>query len=129
MDVMERMDAYRELIRENISYECFASPENLQKEEVDELVEMMVDIMLLPDSGTVRLAGADRSVAVVKSQFMKLNHSHMEYVLSCLQKNTSKVGNIKAYLLTTLYNSVLTIGNYYRAEVNHDMYGGVGKDY
>ena len=55
---------------------------------------------------------------------MKVEHGHIEYVVGCLEKNTSKVGNIRAYLLTTLYNSTMTIENYYRAEVNHDMYGG-----
>ena len=54
---------------------------------------------------------------------MRLEQSHIEYVTSCLQKNTSKIENIKAYLLTTLYNATMTIDNYYRAEVNHDMYG------
>ena len=30
----------------------------------------------------------------------------------------------EAYLLTCLMNSITTIGNYYQAKVNHDMYGG-----
>ena len=53
-----------------------------------------------------------------------LNYSHIEYVLFCLNRNTTKVGNIKAYLLTALYNAPATINSYYQAEVNHDMYGG-----
>lgn len=121
---MEEMDTYREIIRKNISYECFQGTRFYRWEEVDEIVELMVEVMMMPDRSSVRIAGIEKPVAIVKNRFMKLNHSHIEYVMECLQKNTSKVGNIKAYLLTALYNSTLTMDHYYRAEVNHDMYGG-----
>ncbi len=114
------MDAYREAIRENISYSCFNPQET---EDVDELVELMVDAMMVPDRQTIRVAGMEKPASVVKSRFMKLVHSHIEYVMGCLQKHTGKIWNIKAYLLTALYNSSLTISSYYRAEVNHDLYG------
>ena len=78
----------------------------------------------MPDNSTVLIGGVDKPVVIVKNRFMKVEHGHIEYVVGCLEKNTSKVGNIRAYLLTTLYNSTMTIENYYRAEVNHDMYGG-----
>ena len=122
-DVMEEMDAYRDIIREHISYECFQDGRYHRREDVDELVELMVEVMMLPDHGTVRVAGVDKPTAVVKNRFMKLNHEHIEYILTCLGANTTKVGNIKAYLLTTLYNAPMTISNYYTAEVNHDLYG------
>ncbi len=122
-DVMEEMDAYRDIIREHISYECFQDGRYHRREDVDELVELMVEVMMLPDNGTVRIAGVEKPVAVVKNRFMKLEHGHIEYILTCLGANTMKVGNIKAYLLTTLYNAPLTISNYYTAEVNHDLYG------
>ena len=122
-DVMEEMDAYRDIIREHISYECFQDGRYHRREDVDELVELMVEVMMLPDNGTVRIAGVEKPVAVVKNRFMKLEHGHIEYILTCLGANTTKVGNIKAYLLTTLYSAPLTISNYYTAEVNHDLYG------
>lgn len=122
-DVMEEMEAYRDLIREHISYRCFQDDRYHRREDVDELVELMVEVMLLPDHGTVRIAGVEKPVAIVKNRFMKLEYGHIEYILTCLQSNTTKVGNIKAYLLTTLYNAPMTISNYYMAEVNHDMYG------
>lgn len=115
------MDAYRAAIRENISYSCFNPSET---GDVDELVELMVDAMMVPDRHTIRVAGMEKPASVVKSRFMKLVHSHIEYVVECLQKHTGKIWNIKAYLLTALYNSSMTISNYYRAEVNHDLYGG-----
>ncbi|MCI6044224.1 DUF6017 domain-containing protein [bacterium] len=117
-NVIEEMKIYRELIQERIEYKYH------EQEDVDELVELMVEVMMMPDDSTIRIAGVDKPVALVKNRFMKLNYSHIEYVLFCLHRNTTKVGNIKAYLLTTLYNAPLTISNYYQAEVNHDMYGG-----
>ncbi len=122
-DVIGEMDAYRDIIREHISYECFRDERYHRKEDVDELVELMVEVMLLPDNGTLRIAGVEKPVPVVKSRFMKLNHEHIEYILTCLGANTTKVGNIKAYLLTTLYNASMTISSYYTVEVNHDLYG------
>ena len=117
-DVMEKMRAYREVIHENIDYQYHA------KEDVDELVELMIEVMMMPEDSMIRIAGVEKPVALVKSRFMKLNYSHIEYVLFCLNRNTTKIGNIKAYLLTALYNAPATINSYYQAEVNHDMYGG-----
>ena len=121
-DVIERMETYRALIQENIDYECFL--DRREKEDVDELIELMVEILMMPDESVVRIGGADKPVSVVKSRFLKLTYSHIEYVLFSLHRNTSKVANIRAYLLTTLYNSSMTMNHYYQAEVNHDLYGG-----
>ena len=118
MDVMEEMNIYRELVREHIDYPCHKS------EDVNELVELIVEVLMMPDDSTLRIAGVDKPIALVKNRFMKLDYSHIEYVLYSLHRNTTKVGNIKAYLLTTLYNASLTISNFYQAEVNHDLYGG-----
>ena len=121
-DVIERMETYRALIQENIDYECLL--DRREKEDVDELIELMVEILMMPDDSVVRIGGADKPVSVVKSRFLKLTYSHIEYVLFSLHRNTSKVANIRAYLLTTLYNSSMTMNHYYQAEVNHDLYGG-----
>ena len=117
------MGRYRDAIQKNISYECFLSRRDCQREELDELVELMVDVMMMPDHASLRIAGVERPAVMVRERFLKLEYSHIAYVLGCLQENTSKVGNIRSYLLTSLYNAALTIDNYYRAEVNHDLYG------
>ena len=108
-DVIERMETYRALIQENIDYECFL--DRREKEDVDELIELMVEILMMPDDSVVRIGGADKPVSVVKSRFLKLTYSHIEYVLFSLHRNTSKVANIRAYLLTTLYNSSMTMNH------------------
>ena len=122
-DVIGQMDRYRSLIRENISYECFLGDRSFQREELDELVELMVDVMVMPDHASLRIAGVERPAIVARERFLKLEYSHIAYVLGCLRGNTGKVGNIRSYLLTSLYNAALTIDNYYRAEMNHDLYG------
>lgn len=122
-DVIGQMRRYRDAIWENISYECFLSDRDCQKEELDELVELMVDVMMMPDYTAIRIAGMERLAMVAKERFMKLDYSHIAYVLGCLRTNASEVRNIKSYLLTSLYNATLTIENYYRAEANHDLYG------
>ena len=82
-DVMEEMRAYREVIHENIDYQYHA------KEDVDELVELIIEVMMMPEDSMIRIAGVEKPVALVKSRFMKLNYSHIEYVLFCLNRNTS----------------------------------------
>ena len=122
--VIGLMDRYRETVRGNISYyECYADASSYERKNVDELVELVVEV-LMQQEGQVKVAGEDKPVAVVKSRFMKLRQPHIEYVLFCLNRNTSKVANIKSYLLTVLYNAPVTINNFYQAEVNHDLYGG-----
>ncbi|MDD2981683.1 MAG: DUF6017 domain-containing protein, partial [Hespellia sp.] len=118
-DVIDEMDAYRNIIHENIEYHCFVDDRFHKRESVDEMVELMLDVMMMPDQGMIRIAGVDKPVAIVKNRFLKLNYMHIEYVLGCMERNTTKVGNIKQYLLTALYNAPLTMDNYYQAEVNH----------
>lgn len=116
---VEERENYLELIRENIEYECF---DKREQEKVDELVEIMLDVVCSSQS-TVRVHGEDLPNEVVKSRFLKINHEHIEYVLLSLKRNTSDVKNIRAYLITTLYNAPTTIDSYYTALVNHDMFG------
>lgn len=97
---MEKMEVYREILRVNIDYAGFM--EKGEGEDVDELIELMVEILMLPDNSVVRIGGMDKPVSVIKSRFLKLTYSHIEYVLFSLHRNTSKVTNIKAYLLTPL---------------------------
>ncbi len=116
-EIDNKRENYLEIIRENIDYECFT-----EKEKVDEFVEIMLDV-ICSIRKTVRVNGEDLPTKIVKNRFLKLDYSHIDYVLTALQKNTSEVRNIRAYLVTALYNAPATIGNYYSAWVNHDMYG------
>lgn len=112
---------YLELIHKNIEYPFLL--QEYRKEELDELVELMVDTICSQRS-VIRIAGDDRPKEVVKCRLLKLDYGHIRYVLDSLNKNCSKIRNVKQYLLAVLYNAPLTINNYYQQLVNHDMGGG-----
>lgn len=120
--MLSERNSYHKLILENIDYEVLSEDDSIDREQLDELVELMVDAVCTRKK-VLRIAGDDLPAETVKSRFLKLESSHIEYVLSCLKKNTTKIRNIKQYLLTTLYNSSFTIENYYSSKVNHDLYG------
>lgn len=92
------------------------------REYYEELYQLICEVVCVPRK-TIRIAGEDYPYALVKSKFLKLNSSHLQYVIGCMERNTSKVSNIKAYLITALYNAPNTMNHYYNAEVNHDLYG------
>ena len=120
MDQMELAEAYREIIHENIEYSILT--ERYGEQRMDETVELMLEVVL-SKRPYIRIAGDDFPREVVRSRFLKINSSHLEYVFGCIDRNTTKVGNIKAYLLTALYNAPATMDSYYRTEVNHDLHG------
>ena len=120
MDRIELVNAYREIIRANVEYGFLVQRYGAQR--MDETVELMLEVVL-SKRPFIRIAGDDFPREVVKSRFLKINSGHLEYVFDCIDKNTTKVGNIKAYLLAALYNAPATMDSYYRAEVNHDLYG------
>ena len=122
-DRMRERESYRELILENIEYDCLIQNHRLDRDRLDELVELMVDTVC-SNREMIRIAGDDYPAEVVKSRFLKLNSSHIEYVLDRMRENTNYVRNIKKYLLAALYNAPATIGSYYTSLVSHDMYGG-----
>ena len=122
-DWMRERENYRELILENIEYDYLIRNHPLDRDRLDELVELMVDTVC-SHRETIRIAGDDYPAEVVKSRFLKLDSSHIEYVLDRMRENTTYVRNIKKYLLAALYNAPATIGSYYTSLVSHDMYGG-----
>ena len=122
-DRMRERESYRELILENIEYDCLIQNHHLDRNRLDELVELMVDTVC-SNREMIRIAGDDYPAEVVKSRFLKLDSSHIEYVLDRMRENTTYVRNIKKYLLAALYNAPATIDSYYTSLVSHDVYGG-----
>lgn len=124
VDTDSDYDAYIAIIKENIDYETFISRKEYQfdYEEINELVELMAEVMVCK-SKTIWIASSEYPLSLVKSKLMKIRYDHIEYVLTCLKNTPSKIYNIKKYLLAALFNAPSTIENYYKAEVNHDLYG------
>ena len=122
-DGMCERNEYERHFRESLSIDVLLR-ENLGEEEtILGILDIMVDVCCSKRS-LIRIAGDDKPLAVVKSRFMKLNAEHIRYVLKCLSENTTRVRNIRQYLLTALYNAPATIRPFYQAWVNNDMATG-----
>ena len=115
-------DVYREIIKENIGYDYLMSDLPYDHDRLEEILELLVETVCSTKK-YIRVAGSDYPAEVVRSRLLKLDMEHIKFVFDCLKENTTKIRNIKQYLLTTLYNAPTTIGNYYSALVQHDLHG------
>lgn len=115
----DEREAYYQYFRNQLDIEIMYERYPYDREVLNALIDILVD-SVCSQRKTIRIAGDDKPINVVKSQFMKINSSHVEYVLDSLKSNTTKVRNIKQYILAALYNAPLTMSSYYQAEVNHD---------
>ena len=122
MSVTE-IENYRELILENIEYDCLKQRYPLYLDDLNEIVELLVETVCARRK-TTRISGADFPHEIVRSRFLKLDISHIEFVMDCLQKNTTQVRNMKQYLLAVLFNAPTTMNNHFTSLVNHDMHAG-----
>lgn len=112
---IEKMEAQ---VKENIDYEILT--EKGYGESLDEIVRLMGDV-ICGTSPTVRIGGDEFTREAVRSRLLKLNSEHIEYVLDCMKKNKSAVRNIRAYMLTALYNAPVTMDHYYQSMFNADL--------
>ena len=122
----DRMEDYRELIRDNIQYPLLVAQNPDNADLIDEIVELMTETVCARRKVT-RVCGSDFPAEVVKSRLLKLDAEHIRFVLKCLHENTSQIKNIKQYLLAALYNAPVTINSYYSALVSHDLAEPAGK--
>ena len=122
MSVTE-IENYRELILENIEYDCLKQRYPLYLDDLNEIVELLVETVCARRK-TTRISGADFPHEIARSRFLKLDSSHIEFVMDCLQMNTSQVRNMKQYLLAVLFNAPTTMNNHFTSLVNHDMHAG-----
>lgn len=116
------MDVYREIVKGNIEYDIMKDNFPYDHEQLDEIVELMAET-LASKKATFCIAGDTYSASTVKFKLLRINSLHIQYVFECLDKNTTEVRNIKKYLLATLFNAPSTMGSYYKAQANHDLYG------
>lgn len=124
IDVIDETGAYMKLIRDNIEYEHHMKYDQYgDKEMYEEIYETICDVVCVKRN-KIRINGEDYPYELVKSRFLKLNSSHVGYVMGCMKNTVTKITNIRAYLITALYNAPSTMSHYYQQEVQHDMYGG-----
>ena len=122
-DGISERNEYERYFRESLSIDVLLRENIGEEETILGILDLMVDVCCSKRS-VIRIAGDDKPLAVVKSRFMKLNAEHIRYVLKCLSENTTRVRNIRQYLLTALYNAPVTIRPFYQAWVNNDMATG-----
>ena len=113
-------DDYRALICENIEYDNLLLTFPQRRELIEGIVDLILETLLCR-SEEILIASTRFPAAIVRSRLLKLNYSHIVYVVNCLEGNTTKVKNIRKYLLASLYNAPTTIDGYYTSEVNHDL--------
>ena len=114
-------DEARETVKENIEYEILS--ERYPVERLDEIVDIASEALCSRRS-SFSLGKDTYPYALVKDRLLRLDSSHIEYILDCIDGNTTDIRNIKPYLLKTLINAPATMDSYYRTKVNHDLYGG-----
>jgi len=121
----KRNDAYAQYeayFREELEIPILIQGNRSEKETLEGILDLLAETCSSKRK-TIRIAGDDKPLEIVKGRLMKLNSLHIQYVLDCLKENTTYVRDMKQYLLTTLFNAPVTIDSYYQARVNHDMYG------
>ena len=120
------MESVRRLVKRNLSYDVLVQDERFPAGRLDEIVDLITET-LCSRRETMSVAGDEYPARAVKDKLLRLNSLHIEYVLNCLDRNTTQVHNIKKYLLAALFNAPSTIDSYYAALVNHDLYGGAAR--
>ena len=118
----EDYQAYENLVKETIDYGSLEITHHDDMRQVDEVVNLIVETVMCKND-KILIASNWYPASLVKKKFLMLTYSHIEYVLHCMRGNTTKVKNIKKYLLAALFNAPSTMNGYYQAEVNHDMPG------
>ncbi len=109
---------YTQVIQNAISYKSLIT--RFSKERIDEIVSVMTDVVC-SEKYELIIGGESIPQRMVSNRIMKLNETHIEYVIECMDNTTTKIKNIKQYLITALYNSVSTIDHYYSSQVRHDL--------
>lgn len=117
------IEIYREIIQDNIEYDYLLKDPHIDNDRLNEIVDLMLETICTARK-TIRIAGDDYPAELVKSKFLKLNSSHIQFVFDCMRENTTKIRNIKQYLRAVLFNAPTTIDSYYTALVAHDMASG-----
>ena len=119
-EAKESFERYRDLILENIDYDVLASDPHVDREQLDEIAQLVQETVCSTRS-RIRVGGNDYPAEVVRSKLLKLNGEHIRFVMDCLKQNTTRIRNIRQYLLTVLFNAPSTMNSYYTALVAHDM--------
>ncbi len=118
----ERSSYYKRFFEDSLHYSDLIRVNPMDHETIDGILDLLIEICCC-SAGTIRIAGDDKPSAFVKDRLLKLKADHIEYVLDGLKENTTKIRDMKQYLLTALFNAPVTISPHYQSKVNYDLYG------
>ncbi len=126
IDMIDDPNAYAKIIRKNIAY--FQKLRELNGSDKErkiyrELYELILEIVCVKQQ-SIRINGIDYPYELVRSRFLKLDSSHLEYVMESLNRTVTKITNIRSYLITALFNASATMMNRFNQEFQYDMFGG-----
>lgn len=113
------------LVKDQISYDALKHDSPFD-ERIDEILGIMVEV-LDSTAEKIRVNKEEKPAEVVKAQFRKIGKQHIEFVLHCMSESQTKARNIRALLITALYNSVHTISSYYGNLAQYHMMNEEGK--
>ena len=119
-EAKDAFESYRKLILENIDYDILAGDPHVDREQLDEITQLVQETVC-STRDRIRVGGNDYPAEIVRSKLLKLNSEHIRFVMDCLKRNTTRIRNIRQYLLTALFNAPSTMNSYYTALVAHDM--------
>ena len=120
MDENDRYQEYFDYFSDQLSIDLLKKDYPYDSEMLDNILELIVETVCTKRP-LIRIGAEERPAEIVRSRFMKLNAEHIRYVMDCFKENTTKIRNIRQYMLTTIYNAPTTIDTYYDALVRHDM--------
>ena len=123
MDENDRYQEYFDYFSDQLSMDLLKKDYPYDSEMLDNILELIVETVCTKRP-LIRIGAEERPAEIVRSRFMKLNVEHIRYVMDCFKENTTKIRNIRQYMLTTIYNAPTTIDTYYDALVRHDMSHG-----
>lgn len=121
---LSKDEEIREYFYQQLDFDYLLEDYPLEREGLYEILEIIVEVCC-SEKKRIRIVGEEKPIEIVKSRLMKLDRSHIQYVMKCLNENTTKVRNIKQYILATLYNAPVTISHFHKAWVNNDMANGL----
>jgi len=98
---------YDEIFKQNIEYDILVQ-DIKNKELIKNITDIAVET-LNTSKKEIYINSEPKAIEVVRSQLLKLNPMHIQYIINCLQQNTKDVKSIKSYILTSLYNAVNTM--------------------
>ncbi len=120
-DWIERYNENAEIVKSNIDYESLCR--SYEREIIDDIVNIMAEVLTV-DKKSYTIEGCVYPAAIIQKRFREVDHSMMEILLMQLNKFAGKIHNIKAYLITTVFNAASTASAQLQNTVNHDLYGG-----